>query len=205
MVKNIVNNRLYVGRTHNTLEKRMAAHNRNRNRNRDSRKHLFHNAIRKHGKENFKWYTLKTCKSWEEAGVMETFMIMVHHSHMSEGGYNMTWGNEGTCGYKWTEEQRKFVGELRKGRITWNKGLTKETDDRLKKMSEKYKGHNVTEETKRKISKSKKGKSTGPRPEEVKKKISLAHQGKILGPQTEEHKRKRIKSYKRTCMEKREK
>jgi len=37
--------------------------------------------------------------------------------------------------------------------IAWNKGLTKETDERLKKISESLKGHFCSEETRKKISK----------------------------------------------------
>ena len=39
----------------------------------------------------------------------------------------------------------------------WNKGLTKETDDRIKKQAENLKGHIVTKETRKKMKEAKKG------------------------------------------------
>jgi hypothetical protein len=42
---------------------------------------------------------------------METFYIMINHSHVSEGGYNLTWGGEGSSGYTFTDEQKKRCSE----------------------------------------------------------------------------------------------
>ncbi len=93
IAKNIINNKEYIGRTNKKLNKRITDGHAKAIENGSNTK--FHNAIRKYGKKNFKWSILKTCQSWEEAGIMETFMIMVHHTHWTEGGYNMTWGNDG--------------------------------------------------------------------------------------------------------------
>lgn len=41
-----------------------------------------------------------------------------------------------------SEETRQKMSNSLKGRITWNKGLTKETDKRLEQVSEKYRGKN---------------------------------------------------------------
>lgn len=75
---------------------------------------------------------------------------------------------------KYSKKRNKKISETLKGRIPWNKGLTKETDERIKKTSEKNTsrkviitwgdkiskakmGHVVTEKTRKKISNSKKG------------------------------------------------
>lgn len=63
------------------------------------------------------------------------------------------------------EQRSKQIKEKRnlklKGKIGWLKGLTKETDERIKKMSEKKKGHIESEETRKKKSLSMLGKNKG--------------------------------------------
>ncbi|GAH84510.1 unnamed protein product, partial [marine sediment metagenome] len=51
--------------------------------------------------------------------------------------------------------------EKRKGRLAWNKGLTKETDERMRKNAEAKIGNMVSEATKEKISKTLKGHLAG--------------------------------------------
>jgi len=62
--------------------------------------------------------------------------------------------------------------------VNWNKGLTKETDLRLKKKSELYKGFRHSEETKRKMSISRKGKKQKSCSEEAKINMSKVRKGK---------------------------
>jgi hypothetical protein len=59
--------------------------------------------------------------------------------------------------------------------VAWNKGLTKEVDERVKKYSKTQEFNVVSEETKRKISKANKGKK---RSEEIKRKMSEERKGK---------------------------
>ena len=54
-------------------------------------------------------------------------------------------------GMKHTEKTRKKLSIINKGRTPWNLGLTKETDERLRKQSESEKGKKVSEETRKKI------------------------------------------------------
>jgi len=76
-----------------------------------------------------------------------------------------------------SEETKRKLSESHKGQVAWNKGLTKETDKRIKELSEKHKrilieintGRKVSEESKREISKSNKGRK---RSEESKGKMS---------------------------------
>jgi hypothetical protein len=74
----------------------------------------------------------------------------------------------------------KYINDHQnRGRVTWNKGLTKETDERVKKQAEEHTGYKHTEEDKRKIGKASEGNKN------------------CLGlKQSEETKRKRIKSRK---------
>ena len=58
---------------------------------------------------------------------------------------------------KQAESQKKKNAEAHKGNIGWNKGLTKETNESVKRISESKIGHITTEETKEKIRISSKG------------------------------------------------
>jgi len=73
-----------------------------------------------------------------------------------------------------TKETRKKISEIHKGIPTWNKGLTSETDERVKKYVDKLKGRVFTEEWRRKIKESKINTS-----KETRKKMSLAKKGKV--------------------------
>jgi len=91
------------------LRKRLLQHlNKARNKEECTESQIyFYRSLRKYGNENFTWEVLKECNNRLMLGPMETFMIMVHHSHYTEGGYNLTWGGSGTSGYKFTEEQKR--------------------------------------------------------------------------------------------------
>lgn len=59
-------------------------------------------------------------------------------------------------GKKLSEEHCKNIGLSQKGKIAWNKGLTKDTDERVKKISNANLGYKFSKESKRKMSESKK-------------------------------------------------
>jgi len=104
-------------------------------------------------------------------------------------------------GYKWTDEQKKEISERQKGvgnsmygKNPWNKGLSKETDERLKiagaKYKKKYKEGKVDRsnwsmsiEGRENISKAQKGK---PKTDECKRKLSKFNTGKKLSSKTKE-------------------
>jgi len=71
---------------------------------------------------------------------------------------------------------------FKKGQKAWNKGLTKETNESVKKTSESLKGKKLSNETKRKLSESLKGKKAWnkgiPRSEKTKEKLSKSMKGK---------------------------
>ncbi len=87
-----------------------------------------------------------------------------------------------------------------KGKPAWSRGLTKETDLRIRKISEKLKGTIIPDSVKEKLSKIHKGKHYSSRTEfkkghktwitgvghsdETKKKISLIHKGKKISQET---------------------
>lgn len=69
------------------------------------------------------------------------------------GEKNPMYGKPNWCtGIGLPDEVKKKISESTKGRIPWNKGLTKETDDRVKQQAINKIGHTLSDETKRKIS-----------------------------------------------------
>ena len=70
---NIINNKCYIGQTTDTLDNRIKRHLIKSKKTNN----YFHNAIRKHGIDNFKWEILYECDSKEILNLMETFKIIV--------------------------------------------------------------------------------------------------------------------------------
>uniref|UniRef100_A0A6M3M857 Nuclease associated modular domain-containing protein n=1 Tax=viral metagenome TaxID=1070528 RepID=A0A6M3M857_9ZZZZ len=98
-----------------------------------------------------------------------------------------------------TEKHKKAISKSLKGKMPknismiagWNRGLTKETDDRLKKVSERarilnikgiigMKGRKHTEETKEKMRKNNKTKGLW-QSSEYRRHMSKIHEGKMVG------------------------
>lgn len=67
-----------------------------------------------------------------------------------------------------SEKWRKHMGEAKKGTTPWNKGLTKETDERVRKYADSKRGRSRSRETKEKLRKANLGKRLS---EEHKEKI----------------------------------
>jgi len=155
-VTNLHNNKVYVGKTTQTLDERISDHIGATKRNSDNA--YFHKAIRKHGKESFKWEIICECDPLI-INILETMKIIVEHSHVSEGGYNLTWGGEGTNGYKFTDEQVKKLSESHIGHVQSDKTKEKRRismigkNKRYGKDNNRY-GIQLSDETKEKIRKS---------------------------------------------------
>jgi len=90
-ITNKINNISYIGQTIYSLNDRWKRH---LYQIKNNSKVYFHNAIRKYGVENFTIEVLCECDTREILNIMETFKIMVHRTHVSEGGYNLTWGGD---------------------------------------------------------------------------------------------------------------
>lgn len=139
-----------------------------------------HNAIKKYGKENFKFEVLLECPA-DMLNVWERDMIALYDC-MSPYGYNLTEGGEG-C--QLSEEHKRKISESNKGHMV--------SEETRHKISESHKGRHVSEETRCKMSEVNKGKHLS---EEHKRKISESLKGKKHQPCSEEHKRKLSESIK---------
>jgi group I intron endonuclease len=160
---NLVNSKVYIGLTTETLEQRKSRHLRDAF-NQDSNL-VFHMALRKYGKDNFQWEIIDDVATNEsELKEKEIYYISLYKSYIhadKSNGYNMTMGGEGTFGYSHSEETRLKMSEAKKGRII--------TEESRLKMSIARKGRKITDKTKKKMSDSSKGKI---HTDDTKKKLS---------------------------------
>jgi group I intron endonuclease len=174
--ENLINHKVYVGKTVNTLEHRRWGHF---NAARKGFKTIFYNAIRKYGEDNFKFSVLDSCESTKDLNEREKYFIKTLDS-MTPNGYNMTKGGDGQSkgwdspmkGITLKDETKEKISKTLIGRkqscetkekralslkkayqegrrLSWNKGLPKE-------LSPNY-GKKMSEEQKKKISLSKSG------------------------------------------------
>ena len=160
---NLINGKIYIGQTKQTLEQRDYKHQTQLNDNT-----YFHRAIKKHGYENFDFEILYEYKSEINVinvlNVVEMAYIKYYDSKNHEIGYNMNDGGGGSLNpiivkrkplseetrrkisetlkskhYEYTEEYKKNLSERMKGN-TYNNGR-KHTEEFKKMVSERHKGH----------------------------------------------------------------
>jgi group I intron endonuclease len=213
ILRNIVNNKCYVGQTIQFFKERFRQHQTSHS--------IIGRALRKHTIANFDKLLLENVPE-EELDYWEIHYIQELNS-VSPSGYNLTYGGEG--GRK-SEEAKRKIGEgskgkiisietrkkisesmkgvntwmkgthpseetikKKKGKIPWNKGLTDiYSEESKKKMSEKHKGNaNMLGKHHSEESKKKMSETHKSMSEETKDKMREAKLGKFL---TEEHKRK---------------
>jgi group I intron endonuclease len=174
-IKNIINNKEYIGLTTRTLKERWKQHIRESNREGGWEWNTpLGNAIKKYGKDSFEVFVLEECSSETEMKQKEIWLIRERKSLASETGYNLTLGGDGRLGYKLSEETKRKIGEGNFGKIMSDDARAKmsiaakkrcvgkpspmdgkkHTDDSLKKISESSKGRVFSEESRRKKSES---------------------------------------------------
>ena len=94
LAHNTINNKLYIGKTTSTLDKRIYSHKRAAQK---GVKTVFHCAIRKYGFDSFKFSTIGYCINKEDLNKLEKFFIALHGSKIPDG-YNLTDGGDGNDG-----------------------------------------------------------------------------------------------------------
>ncbi len=162
--------KIYIGQSID-IERRFNEYKNNRGCSVATR--LYH-SLKKYGFENHTTEILIECDV-SELNDKEIYFIEKYQSFNTEHGMNL---HSGGNNHKVSDETREKLRISHLGQPAWNKGLTKETDPRLKKQglshSEKLKGRKHTEETKLKMSIARKGRK---HTEETKKKLSQAMLG----------------------------
>jgi group I intron endonuclease len=116
-VLNIINDKVYIGKTIKTLDERKKNHLK---KIKNGLKTHFYDAIRKYGEDSFIWSELISCNDINILNEMEIMFIKKYNSF--ENGYNMTLGGDGgdTISYKSDLEKKNQGAKL--GNIPWNKG-----------------------------------------------------------------------------------
>lgn len=93
-ITNLINGKIYVGKTNGKLRKRILSHISHANPYTKSRKHYFQFAIQKYGLNNFGIDVLEYCNN-KDLNAKEIYWIRVLESYKAEKGYNCTYGGDG--------------------------------------------------------------------------------------------------------------
>jgi len=105
LLRNLINNKIYIGQTWLPLNQRMG---------KDARGYrsstYLYNAIQNYGKENFVYEVLAECDNQAEADILEDFYINKYDSRNLEIGYNLNTG--GSAGKHSEETKQKYVMQI---------------------------------------------------------------------------------------------
>lgn len=109
---NKINGHQYVGQTNN-IQLRYNGHKSDSyNKNSHSYNYPLHNAIRKYGLDNFSVKVIEKVETRKKANERERYWIQKLNSHISKGGYNITFGGDGHDREKLTWEELKEKGKI---------------------------------------------------------------------------------------------
>lgn len=162
-ITNLVNNKIYVGLTSKTIQKRFEQHKKLSIKYKQGSKiSLLYLAMRKHGISNFIIEPLKECFSKEDLIKQEIYFIALLDSRNHDIGYNITRG--GTGGDCTSTHPNK-------------KDIYKRAGNNKRGEKNGFYGKHHTEETKQKLSLTHVGRKAS---EEAKQKMSLALQGREI-------------------------
>lgn len=126
IIENLIDGKKYIGQGQN-IEKRMVEPHRGCR--------ALNRAIKKYGKEKFDYYILVYCERFE-LDYYEMVCIKILHSHISEQGYNISWGgNVPFRGLKHSEESKEKMSDAQSGENHYNFGkhLPDKTKEKISK------------------------------------------------------------------------
>lgn len=146
-ITNLVNGKIYIGKTSKTIEYRFRRHIRAAKVKDPKDYSAIHKAINKHGYENFKVELVEEFSTDEECLEAERKYISQFNSIDKKIGYNISLGGDGPSGAKHTEEAKIKMSRFRKGRFVGE--------------ANHFYGKTHSTETKKKIGDKRKGKYTG--------------------------------------------
>lgn len=138
-ITNTVNGKLYIGQTNQTVDRRWKQHV-YASRRVSSREYTYalHEDIRRYGVDAFVTEVIDTTDSCKHIDVLERQYISEYATHVSCGGYNMTFGGGGTIGYVFTEDDRSKMAAAQRGR---KRGPHTEETKKLISDAHKKAGH----------------------------------------------------------------
>lgn len=116
MHQNKINGKRYIGLTKTSTKRRW------RNSGYGYKKNVaFWNAIQKYGWENFNHFVLFDNLTKQEACQKEIELIKLYKSHISENGYNVTWGGDCGIDYEHHPEYLDAISNRMKGKPACNR------------------------------------------------------------------------------------
>lgn len=177
--------KIYIGITSKKAKYRWG-----KNGNKYKKNKHFYSAILKYGWENIEHEILFENLTKEEACQKEIELIAYYRSNEREFGYNKSIGGEINMGYHLSDETKKTISEVQKGKRCGKDnpfyGKTHSKEQR-EKWSKERKGVPLSEERRKKLY----GKQIGKiQSEETKEKLSNAMKGRSI---SESHKKKYCK------------
>lgn len=104
---NLINGKVYIGQTVNTLEYRKSQHWREANDPKKKRHGRFHNALLKYGLENFKFEVIDTARSLQALNFKERYWIARYYSWRRDRGYNVDYGGKNSLK---SPETKRLIG-----------------------------------------------------------------------------------------------
>jgi len=167
-VKNLVNGKIYVGRTKHTLSARKHDHLKAA---KNGCRYAFHRALRKYGVDNFDWREIMQCDDEEDLNETEVATIKALKTKIPNG-YNMTDGGEGVIGI--TEEGRERKRKAMLGN-QHSKGI-KHSAEFCEIQRQRMLGYCHSDKAKRKIGEASRRRKTASA--ETRAKIGAAMRGK---------------------------
>jgi group I intron endonuclease len=111
LITNTVTNKVYIGYTKYTLEKRWSQHYKKAIKSKINTP--FYNAIRKYGIDAWICSIIEICTTVEQAKEQEKKHISTYDSY--KNGYNATLGGDGNHGMVMPEESKKKISQALKG------------------------------------------------------------------------------------------
>jgi group I intron endonuclease len=155
-ITNLITLRCYIGMTKRSIITRFKAHCYEASVQKYNM--YLHNSIRKYGKENFKIELIEECTP-ENLHEREVFWIKELNT-IQPHGYNEHIGGKGGCLNPSPELRKKLSDARKRYGTSWNKGLTKATDERVRdnatKISTAKTGIKFSTEHKANLSKARK-------------------------------------------------
>ena len=114
-VTNLVNQKVYIGQTINSLEHRKSGHYRDAKCQKKATVY-FHNALLKYKPDQFVWEVIDTAETLEELNSKELYWVSYYESNNKEKGYNLKAGGNG--GGRCCESTKQKIRE--KAKVKWN-------------------------------------------------------------------------------------
>jgi group I intron endonuclease len=170
LITNVINNKIYVGQTWQSLDKRwLSGHG-----YREST--YFNSAIQKYGADSFKYEILALCSNQDNANYLEDYYMELYNSRDKNIGYNL---KEGGSHGKHSEETKQKISIAHTGKF-----VSEETKQKLREINT---GKTLSEDVRRKISQQNMGNQNNlgkTASAETKQKLSQTHMGLITSDET---------------------